>query len=270
MSSAVFKTRIRLAFTLVELLVVISIIALLLAVLMPALNKAREAGRRVVCGNNLRQVGLAIHLYTEAYQGYYPPHRVVNGNTCLDPTNSLERLLPYLVNSKGTAALSSKVFYDEYGKTNRTVKYTPILLCPSDRTPYPGFVVATSYGVNINVKQLFDVGYGLAFADARDQYRTHQNYSRRVAELRRPSEVLFAADACWDYIMCWPQYAPVSVYEVEYRHGKGINAYSPLIDPMNIDSKPWVYNGSGATSVWADGHADYRPYPLLKESCKVN
>ena len=65
-------TQKRKAFTLVELLVVIAIIALLLSVLMPALNLAREQARSVICGNNLRQIGVAIQGYTDSYDGKLP------------------------------------------------------------------------------------------------------------------------------------------------------------------------------------------------------
>jgi len=60
------------AFTLIELLVVISIIALLLAVLMPALNRAKELAKRVVCGNDLKQVGVAVGGYAGKYDGLLP------------------------------------------------------------------------------------------------------------------------------------------------------------------------------------------------------
>lgn len=65
----------RSAFTLVELLVVIAIIALLMAILMPALNLAREQGKRITCMNNLRQLTLAWLLYTEDWDG-----RIMNGD----------------------------------------------------------------------------------------------------------------------------------------------------------------------------------------------
>ncbi len=94
------KNRAATAFTLIELLVVIAIIAILAAMLLPALGRAKEAGKRIACLNNLRQLGLASRLYVDDNQGYYPRR------------SSIERW-------PGS-------FYDNYG---RNVK---MLLCPTD------------------------------------------------------------------------------------------------------------------------------------------
>ena len=78
------------AFTLVELLVVIAIIGVLIALLLPAIQAARESARRTQCVNNMRQLGLAVHNYHDATKGL-PPSRVADGQHTW-----LVLILPYM------------------------------------------------------------------------------------------------------------------------------------------------------------------------------
>jgi len=94
------RTSRKLGFTLVELLVVIGIIALLISILLPSLNKARETANKVKCANNLKQIGLAIQLYTNDNKGTYPrtDYSIVAPSPFVDPS------------AGGTTAIASDPF----------------------------------------------------------------------------------------------------------------------------------------------------------------
>jgi prepilin-type N-terminal cleavage/methylation domain-containing protein len=117
----------RAGFTLVELLVVIAIIGVLVALLLPAVQSAREAARRASCSNNLRQLGLAMHNHHDSL-GNFPQAR----NAWPLVHSALSRLLPYMEQGN----LQQLVDYTQppTAAANLTASQTPIKLfiCPSD------------------------------------------------------------------------------------------------------------------------------------------
>ena len=131
-------------FTLVELLVVITIIGILIALLLPAVQAAREAARRSQCSNNIRQVALAAHGYHEAF-GQFPPGYGYLTGTYGDTQNQsgvewawASRLLPYVEQTalaqqidwslnSGSSSVSPAIFAVVSAQI-------PAFLCPSDET----------------------------------------------------------------------------------------------------------------------------------------
>jgi len=123
-------------FTLVELLVVITIIGILIALLLPAVQAAREAARRLQCGNNLRQLGLAAHNYHVSHN-VFPPglnQFEVSSPPRFRGTSVFTFLLPYL--EQGNVLSEWDYAYPlnntRGGPTARAATILSVLLCPSD------------------------------------------------------------------------------------------------------------------------------------------
>jgi prepilin-type N-terminal cleavage/methylation domain-containing protein/prepilin-type processing-associated H-X9-DG protein len=136
-------TRLREGFTLIELLVVIAIIAVLIGLLLPAVQKVREASNRAQCQNNLKQIGLALHNYEGTYGAFPPGYVSQPGDPAMGPVDPqfndagpgwgwMTFLLPCVEQDNLHSSLNLKL--PCYDSANAAAVQTPVKIfrCPSD------------------------------------------------------------------------------------------------------------------------------------------
>jgi prepilin-type N-terminal cleavage/methylation domain-containing protein len=192
-------------FTLVELLVVIAIIGILVALLLPAIQAARESARRTECSNKLKQIGVALHNFENSF-GYMPPGGISGSTVTVAhkklriPANVTHSwsifLMPYL--EQQTLYDNYRMDFDWQAPENREVRETrvPVLICPS--TPDPlrvdtqtpaafGTITAaiTDYGVNNGVSTaLYSLGLIDKETNDNPQGMMRANELLRLADVR--------------------------------------------------------------------------------------
>ncbi len=162
-------------FTLIELLVVIAIIAILAAMLLPALNKAQERARTSGCISNLKQFNTQLIMYTGDYVGF----------------------LPYGTNASGELWMKKMILYSYNTHDNSILgkeKATRHMRCLADRDPTAYY---TSYGLNARVNGVRDSiikrGYTLTLADSQKQYNITYYQDERLAYRHEAINTVF-----WD------------------------------------------------------------------------
>lgn len=154
----------RSGFTLVELLVVIAIIGVLVALLLPAVQAAREAARRSKCLNNLKQTALATQNFHDTFNRF-PPSFVTQATIPHDSWSIQARLLPYLEQGNIYQGINFDISYKDSSQVIGGVQITsmkvPIYRCPSepnDRIRVDGTTLwfPMSYGANVGTWLVYD------------------------------------------------------------------------------------------------------------------
>jgi prepilin-type N-terminal cleavage/methylation domain-containing protein/prepilin-type processing-associated H-X9-DG protein len=184
----------RQAFTLVELLVVIAIMAVLTALLLPALSRARQAATTIRCAANLRQVGQMFSLYANDYPGFYPP---VNWKHDLDPSipnfNSygmVHCLGPYMGKREWAGISLGSPYIFQWNSSSQVAFRSSVFVCPEylptgyTIQPYLSGIAESSYLIKTNPLPV------------------DNTLPRKLAQMRRPaSQLIHVADSYQDYVL---------------------------------------------------------------------
>ncbi|RUL87124.1 DUF1559 domain-containing protein [Tautonia sociabilis] len=253
----------RAAFTLIELLVVIAMIGVLIALLLPAVQSAREAARRAQCTNNLKQLGIALHAYHDAV-GAFPLGRTIPSNASFSP---MARILPFVEQATVASALNFDLPWTTTANQTATSTSLALLLCPSDPTAVPdgwggtnyrsneGTSVVMWYGTNdtAGVNAGMPAPNGLFFsnarytaADVRDGLSNTAAFSEHVLGDFDNTRATREADTFWP--QTYPANADQAVQLCRQMDWRDLS-YQRVSDV----GAPWIYGYHSTTSYWHSG-----------------
>lgn len=153
----------RRGFTLIELLVVIAIIAILISLLLPAVQKVRESAALTQCKNNLKQIGIALHSHYDG-KGWFPAgYTYVANKTANYPAATL--LLPYIEHQSVYSSINFTVPYDNAANYGVVGSRVEVFLCPTDDGPEPPAVPGAPAGTFFpGVNYVSNYGSGIIFS----------------------------------------------------------------------------------------------------------
>jgi prepilin-type N-terminal cleavage/methylation domain-containing protein/prepilin-type processing-associated H-X9-DG protein len=245
-------------FTLVELLVVISIIAVLLAILLPSLNKARELGRRIVCANNLKTMAMGDQIYANDSDDWHVP--VING---LSPQNWHWFKNPLFMKIIAMQSRYNTETAQGYSAMTLPKEYK----CPTDKRTVANkglyaygstsgsLIEGTSYG--INGMSLYSSGHGGPGSEGWHYYERNSPTFPRLAHALKimqavePASKFFFMDAVW-YVVNRDDADYRNVWDVAGDRMGGIGK-----DGGTHFDAPAYRHSEGANVVFYDWHSKY-------------